>query len=84
MSKRGFLDKRSNCWVSSLLQVLHYSPPPDFLAISKEPFAATLYSLFQKMVKDTLVPKSIVAQLTITCLKLTIETLKQGVKYVQS
>ena len=60
VSKRGFLIKKSNCWVSSLLQVLHYSLLPDCLAVSKEPFAATLYSLFQNMAKDTLVPMSIV------------------------
>ena len=60
VSKRGFLNKKSNCWVSSLLQVLHYSPLPDCLAVSKEPFAATLYSLFQNMAKDTSVPMSIV------------------------
>ena len=47
--KRGFLKKKSNYWVSSLLQVLHYLPLPYCLAVSKEPFAATLYSLFQNM-----------------------------------
>ena len=60
VSKRDFLNKRSNCRVSSLLQVLRYSPLPDCLAVSKEPFAATLYSLFQNMAKDTSVPMSIV------------------------
>ena len=60
VSKRGFINKKSNCWVSSLLQVLHYSPLPDCLVVSKEPFAATLYSLFQNMAKDTSVPMSIV------------------------
>ena len=47
VSKRGFLNKKSNCWVSSLLQVLHYSPLPGCLAVSRKPFAAKLYSLFQ-------------------------------------
>ena len=46
MSKRGFLNKKSNCWVSSPLQVLHYSPLPHCLAISKELFAETLHSIF--------------------------------------
>ena len=60
VSKRGFLNKKSNCWVSSLLQVLHYSPLPGCLAVSRKPFAAKLYSLFQNMAKDTLVSMSIV------------------------
>ena len=51
VSKRGFLNKKSNCWIRSLLQVLHYSPLPYCLAVSKKPFAATLYSLFQNMLK---------------------------------
>ena len=38
------------------MQFLHHSPLQDCL----EPFAATLYSLFQKMAKDTLVRMSIV------------------------
>ena len=46
VSKRSFLNKKSNCWVSSLLHVLHYSPLPDCLVVSKEPFSAILYSLF--------------------------------------
>ena len=41
VSKKGFLNKKSNCWV------LQYSPLPYCLAVSKEPFTATLYSLFQ-------------------------------------
>ena len=59
VSKKGFLNKKSNCCVSSLLHVLHYSPLPYCLAVSKEPFAATLYSLFQNMAKDTSVLLSI-------------------------
>ena len=47
VSNRDFLNKKSNCWVSSLLQGLHYSPLPDCLAVSKEPFAATLYSIVE-------------------------------------
>ena len=54
VSKRGFLNKKSNYWVSSLLQVLHYSPLPYCLAVSKEPFATTLYSLFQNMLQTLL------------------------------
>ena len=60
VSKRGFLNKKSNCWFNSLLQVLHYSPLPDCLAVSKKSFAETLYSLFQNITKDTSVPMSIV------------------------
>ena len=69
VSKRSFLNKKSNCWVSSLLQVLQYSPLPYCLAVSKEPFTATLYSLFQNMAKDTSVPMSIVEleKVTIAC-----------------
>ena len=52
VSKTDFRNKKSNCWVSSLLQVLHYSLLPDCVAISKEPFAATLHSLFQNMTKN--------------------------------
>ena len=52
----GFLNKKSNCWVSSLLQVFFYSTLPNCLPVSKGPFAATLCSLFQNMAKDTLLP----------------------------
>lgn len=67
--KWGFLNKKSNCRVSPLLQALHYSSLPDCLTISKEPFAATLYFLFQTMAKDILVPMSIVEleKVTNTC-----------------
>ena len=51
VSMRGFLNKKSNCWVSSMLQVLHYSLLLDCLAVSKEPFAATSYSLFQNILQ---------------------------------
>ena len=54
VSKRGFLNKKSNYWVSSLLQVLHYSTLPYCLTVSKEPIAATLYSLFQNMLQTLL------------------------------
>lgn len=60
VSKRGFINKKSNCLVSTMLQVLHYSPLPHCLEVSKEPFATTFYSLIQNMAKDTLVPMSIV------------------------
>ena len=60
VSKRGFLNKKSNCWVSSLLKVLHHSQLPGCLTVSRKPFAATLYSLFQNMAKDTSEPMSIV------------------------
>ena len=66
VSKRGFLNKKSNCWVSSLLQVLHYSPLLGCLAVSRKPFAAKLYSLFQNMAKDTLVSMSIVELVKVT------------------
>lgn len=60
VSKRGFINKKSNCLVSTLLQVLHYSPLPHCLEVSKETFATTFYSLIQNMAKDTLVPMSTV------------------------
>ena len=53
VSKRGFLNKKSNYWVRSLLQVLQYSPPPVCLAIFKELFTVTLSPSFQNMSKDT-------------------------------
>ena len=62
--RSGFLQKRSNYWVSSLSQVLHYSPLPDCLAY--------LWNhLLQHyiMAKDSLVSMSIVEleKFTITC-----------------
>ena len=47
-------------WVISLSQVLHYSPLPDCLAVTKKPFTVTIFSLFENTVIDTLVTLSIV------------------------
>ena len=59
VSNEDLLNKKSKCWVSSLLQVLDYSTLSDCLAVSKEPFVATLYSLFKNITRDTSVPMSI-------------------------
>ena len=59
VSKEDLLNKKFGCWVSSLLQVLDYSTLSDCLAVSKELFVATLYSLIKNIARDTSVPMSI-------------------------
>ena len=55
---------------NGLMRALYYFPTDDIRKIIKNPD-------FNKVLK-------VMTQPTITCSKLTIETLEQGVKYVQS
>ena len=60
VSERSFLNKKSDCWLAHCWRFCIISPLLDCLWVSKDPSAATLYSLFQNMSNGTSVSLSIV------------------------
>ena len=53
LAQRGFMDKKSNCWVFSMLQVLYYIPLQNILTMSTSQVATSLSRV------NTRVPMSI-------------------------
>ena len=56
LAQRGFMNKKSNCWVSSILQVLHYTPLQEILKMSISQVATYLNEVFTNMKVNTVVP----------------------------
>ena len=59
LAQRGFMNKKSNCWVSSMLQVLYYTSLQEILKMSKGQVATYLSEVFTNMKVNTTVPMSI-------------------------
>ena len=59
LAQRGFMNKKSNCWVSSILQVLYYTPLQEILKMSTSQVATYLIEVFTNMKVNTIVPMSV-------------------------
>ena len=59
LAQRAFMSKKSNCWVSSMLQVLFYTPLKEFLKMSTSQVATSLSKVFTNMKINTTVPMPI-------------------------
>ena len=59
LGQRGFMNIKSNCWVSSMLQVLYYTPLQEILKMSTSQVATYLSEVFTNMKVNTTVPMSI-------------------------
>ena len=66
LAQRGFMSKKSNCWVSFMLQVLYYTPLQEILKMPTSQVATSLGEVFTNMKVNTTVPMSIMQLKKIT------------------
>ena len=59
LAQRGFMNKKSNCWVSFILQVLYYTPLQEILKMSTSQVAIYLIEVFTNMKVNTIVQMSV-------------------------